>query len=77
MVKINCQLSTHAIKAKGTRYLGGGGLVGVRSTIRSDPMGGGAFRQRSDPRSGSKSATIRIKKCTFQFLNNTTNPWYF
>ena len=35
-------LKTHCW-SKGTRYRGGGGLFGVRSTIRSDPWGGGRF----------------------------------
>ena len=70
----------------GDQVPGGGGrgfLVGVRSTIRSDPWGGGRFGEGPihDPDqkvpSGSKSATVRIKKCTLKFMNSTTNPWYF
>ena len=60
MVKINCQSSTHAMKAKGTRYLGlGGGGVGfwLGSDPRSAPIHGGGGV------SAKVRSTIRIKKC--------------
>ena len=48
---------------------GGGGVLLSGSDPRSAPiLGRGGGGGRSDPQSGSKSATIRIKKCTFQLM---------